>query len=269
MEAEKSILKRLREQAFPILIGLSVSVQGACGSSNGEPSGPPPLRITPAIDVILVGEVVQLTASQSDSSSAIAATNAIWSTSPLTIATVDATGRLIGLANGQAVVTANVANQSATIPVRVATRFAGEWVGNYTITGCSRDGSFEIVNLCSALLGTVNPLSWSAIQNKLAVSNGFSVGSSHVAGTAQGIVADAGTLSWSGSRVEPTAIGDVAVSMSSTDSIVVNATFVGTVTEQWTLAGSPGSARLTGTFTMNPAITAAQIHVPTSRTSAR
>lgn len=229
---------------WPVLVALCAFLQTACSSSNI--AGSDVIRITPTVDVILVGDAVQLSAT----STSLALTPTSWDATPSTVGGIDSSGVLVGRANGIVNVTATIAGRSSTMQVRVAPRFAGNWSGTYTITDCSRDGAFEIVNLCSAVRGTSSPISWSASQTKLSVSNAFSVGAAPVSGSAQGTVADAGTLVWAGSRVESSGVGDIAVSMKSSDSAIAGSSFVGTVIEQWTLANSPGSAQLTGRFVM-------------------
>lgn len=270
MEALRNNFHRV-VRILPAPAALAVATMALSCGGDGSSSAPPSrITISPAVDVVLVGESVQLTAFVGEPSASPAApassgmpTN--WSVDLPMIAGLDSTGRLLGLSNGRATIRATIGDGTAALPVRVATRFAGDWIGTYAVTDCERDGLFELTNLCSAVKGAVSPVSWSFVQKKLDVSGTLSLGGGAGSGTATGAVVEDGGLSWTASRFERTQAADISVAIASKDSRIVNGSLIGTSIEVWTIPNSPGSAKIFTQFVMTPAPVILPIPTPAGR----
>ncbi|MEG0987083.1 MAG: Ig-like domain-containing protein, partial [Clostridia bacterium] len=78
-----------------------------------------PLKVTPAVATVEVGKTVQLAAAKDGA--AVAAT---WVSGTPTIATVDASGLVTGVADGSATITATFGGESATCVVTVGKAIA-------------------------------------------------------------------------------------------------------------------------------------------------
>lgn len=95
---------------------MAASVFGvtACGSSNPASPSVFSVVITAPKQTIAVGEAVQLTTTARDANGVtIGGAKITYTTSPLGIVTVNATGRVIGVAPGNATVTALSGGQSS------------------------------------------------------------------------------------------------------------------------------------------------------------
>jgi hypothetical protein len=167
-----------RTAAFGVLVGLA-----ACGG-KGNPAAPTasPVTVTGVTistftDMLRVGvpEVFAATATHSDGS---VSNQITWSTSDPTVASVDATGRVTGLKNGQVDVIA--AHQSATArkTVRVVPNYQGTWQGRYQITGCTQTGDYALIGFCTLFsVGTTAPIQLVLTQNRDTVSGTLYLGS--------------------------------------------------------------------------------------------
>jgi hypothetical protein len=81
--------------------------------------------------------------------------NVTWSVEPASIATIDAHGKLTPIASGDATVRARAGNTAGDSRIRVLPDYAGEWSGEFVITGCSGGHDFrECGRLQHGLVGT-------------------------------------------------------------------------------------------------------------------
>lgn len=105
----------------PLLIVLA-----ACGGSDGGGTTTPVrvvsrVTVTAPTTTINPGETVQLSAAAFDNAGAQITTPGtfVWSTSSASVASVDQTGKVAGIAAGTAIVTADVSGVKGTLSVRV------------------------------------------------------------------------------------------------------------------------------------------------------
>jgi hypothetical protein len=66
-----------------------------------------------------------------------------WTVEPSGIATVDRQGLVTPVANGTATVRAALGDRVGSNPIRVLPNFAGNWSGEYVVTGCSGGADFR------------------------------------------------------------------------------------------------------------------------------
>lgn len=108
----------------PLVASLLVALT-ACGGSDG--GGTTPVKVVSRVTVtaptatINPGETVQLTAAAFDNTGAQISSpgNAVWSTSSTTVASVDQSGKVAGIAAGTAIITADIAGVKGTLSVKV------------------------------------------------------------------------------------------------------------------------------------------------------
>jgi uncharacterized protein YjdB len=120
---------RLARAAAILASGLGLT---ACGSSNPASPSVFSVVITAPKQTIAVGEPVQLTTTARDANGVtIGGAKITYTTSPLGIVSVNATGRVLGVAPGNATVTAMSGGQSS--PPFAITVTAGAVVGMVTM----------------------------------------------------------------------------------------------------------------------------------------
>lgn len=92
----------------------------ACGGDSTAPTPVASVEVTPATATRLVGETVQLSATTKDASGGVLAGRAVtWTTSSADIATVNSTGRVTGVAEGIATITATSEGKSGTATITI------------------------------------------------------------------------------------------------------------------------------------------------------
>lgn len=139
---------------------------------------------------------------------------------------------------------------SARIPT-----YAGNWSGQYLISGCTQSGLVALANICGTL-GQSAPYAFSLTQSSRNVSGSFRLGSIQFPSTG-GAIGQDGSLALS------------ATSVSEGISITVNwalqmpaSALTGTVAQRWTSTGLTGEANVTGSI--SNATKTASVPVPLS-----
>jgi hypothetical protein len=138
----------LRNVGLIGLIGLLVASGLATWSDQQPSNGPLRLRIWPdGLGSLEVGAVVQLRMFASDGTREreVSPDRVSWSAYPEDVVHISA-GRVVALRLGAAVLTADVEDERASVPVKVleAPRrgirddLSGSWVGTYSVTSCRR-----------------------------------------------------------------------------------------------------------------------------------
>src|SRR6266581_2545154 len=130
-----------------LLVATTSALTIAC---LAPPTGTGVLLVTPPAASVGVGDAVRLTALPQDDGSAPARAPAVtWTSSDTSVATVDATGLVTGVAPGSAIITATTGDQSGSAQIIVSAHPPG------TVEDLSAAGttySFELV----AFRGTLN-----------------------------------------------------------------------------------------------------------------
>jgi hypothetical protein len=137
---------------------------------------------------------------------------------------------------------AGCGKDSGTQPSERIPSYAGNWSGNYTITGCNQSGSVALANLCGSIGGSA-PYTFSLTQNGRNVSGSFFLGSISFPNTG-GTVAQDGSLALQGTSISNgiTIVVNWALNMPA-------AALTGTVSQQWTSNGLTGQANVVGSVT--------------------
>ncbi len=117
-------LTRQQRMRVPSLAAASLLAFAACGGSDGGTAPPKVVSrvtVTGATTTIFPGEAAQLTASAFDNTGAPISNpgSFAWSTSSTTVASVDQTGRVSGIAAGTAIITADLSGVKGTLSVKV------------------------------------------------------------------------------------------------------------------------------------------------------
>lgn len=164
--------------AVGVLLGLA-----ACGGKS-NPAAPtaPAVTVTGVTmstftEVLRVGvsEVFSATASHSDGS---VSNQITWSSSDPTVASVDGTGKVTGLRNGQVDVIAAHDGATARKILRVVPNYQGTWQGRYQITACTHTGDYATIGFCTLFsVGTTAPIQLVLTQNRDTVSGTLYLGS--------------------------------------------------------------------------------------------
>ncbi len=115
------MMNRMSLQCWAVLIPF-VSVLAACGDDT--PTGPnavASLDVTPADSFTVVGDTVRFSATAFDAAgSSVANPSVTWSSTPNTVATIDATGLVQAVGEGEATITATVGSVTGMASLTVA-----------------------------------------------------------------------------------------------------------------------------------------------------
>jgi hypothetical protein len=133
----------MRTSLRPVLLLPLLLAPLACGGSPAAPSPPAAQAITlrvadPDTDAAVVGTSLALRAlvAAPGAPETAADDGVTWTSSNDRIATIDASGRLTGIAPGSVVVTATVKSTAATRAIDVVPNVAGTWTFDYVGTAC-------------------------------------------------------------------------------------------------------------------------------------
>ena len=121
-----------RRLALTIFLAIGLPLLAACGKDSPtapEPPAPPPpppptpvptrIEVTPSsVSLNAIGQTLQLTAQVFDQNNAVmSGATVVWSSSALSVATVNGQGLVTAVGNGSATVTARSGSASASVPV--------------------------------------------------------------------------------------------------------------------------------------------------------
>lgn len=188
------------------LLVAALSGLSACGGGS-SPSAPTPsptptattvsVSINPSTDILKVQgtETFTVTATMSDGSSK--AVSGTWASDATGIATMDAAGKVTGVAPGQASISVAYEGVRASRTIRVVPDYQGAWTGDYRVLSCQDSGDFRNEDWCrSALEDGVIKVSMTLTQSRDTVSGTWV--HDVMAGAAQGTIEVDGTLVLSG-----------------------------------------------------------------------
>ncbi len=121
-----------------VLVGLT-----ACGKKDGTPTGPSApvvtstgVSLSSAKDLILIGELQQLTATATFSDGTSRVVTGAWTSDATGVATVSPAGEIRGASAGEATVTVDFEGRRASHRLRVVPDFSGRWEGAYREVAC-------------------------------------------------------------------------------------------------------------------------------------
>lgn len=174
-----------------VLVVCALILTVACGGGNSPGAGtnPTPVvsppAITTAADLIYVGQTVQFSATGTGPIS--------WGGDAPSVATVDGpTGRVTGVGIGRVTIWAENAGGRTTRLLRGLPSFAGTWLGDYALIGCSATGDFDLFDFCDLFTDVGEPeIAFDLAQDRDRVTGRFALGA--LDGTL-----DAGTISEAG-----------------------------------------------------------------------
>jgi hypothetical protein len=145
-----------------VVIVLSIAAFGGCGSGSSSPAGPStpppaPPSTRPIISVavtappiVYIGQQQTATATGTRDDGTTTPTPAgEWTSEDAAIASVNATGRVSGVANGTTALRfAATGGPSARAALRVAPDYGGIWLGGFRVRSCQVQGIFENLRAC-------------------------------------------------------------------------------------------------------------------------
>jgi len=189
------------------LVALLLTGLAACGggSGGGSPTTPTPvtpaptvasLSISPATDLVTIQGAVALSATATMSDGTTKAASGTWASDAPSIATVDGTGKVTGIAPGQATVTVTYENVKATRAIRVVPDYQGSWTGDYTVLACQDSGDFHQEDWCKVAMRDLVHVTMTLTQNRDAVTGAWT--HRDVKGTVSGTISTDGTLALEG-----------------------------------------------------------------------
>ena len=125
------------------IVGLVV-LAGCGGGGSSAPPSPVPqsLAVNPAAtSLIKIAEEQVYTASVRYTTGSESTVSATWQSDNQNVASVDGSGKAIGLASGEATLIAHAEGLTGTLKIRVVPDYVGTWGGEYVVRACrARDG---------------------------------------------------------------------------------------------------------------------------------
>jgi hypothetical protein len=154
-----------------------------CGGSNPAPVPSPTttsVTVNSSASQLFLGasEVFSATATLSNGSTA-QVTGAVWSSDAPNVAQVEsATGRVTGVASGNANVSVDYQGLRGTKLIRVLPNYQGTWLGTYLIGTCTETLDFQTTGFCAAVfpVGQVRPLTLLFAQSGTTLSGSTALG---------------------------------------------------------------------------------------------
>ncbi|MEO7890997.1 MAG: Ig-like domain-containing protein [Vicinamibacterales bacterium] len=123
------------------------------GCSKNNPVAPTPSTSSIAVNstgtTLFLGSAETFTAVSTLSNGTTQATTGTWTSDAQAIATVDGTGRVSGVASGDATISVDAGGVRGSKRIRVLPNYQGSWLGNYIIDGCSSIGPSPWTTACS------------------------------------------------------------------------------------------------------------------------
>lgn len=222
---------------LPLVLIVAASVcAAACGkSSPAEPSKTvSALSMSPATDWVKINGTEKFTVTAQYTTGAVEAVAPTWTSDAISIATVDASGTVTGVAAGQATVTATYQGKSVTRGIRVIPDYGGRWTGNWGVTSCTVQGI--PASWCDPARNGSFPATLVITQSKDVVTGTWTF--QDATGTHPGTIAADGTLSLTGTTLQ----NGVTIEISSWQTKTTdNRAMTGTFTLTWRPAS--GSAQ--------------------------
>jgi hypothetical protein len=171
------------------LIALLLVCLPACGGDDGPPTQPTSetLTISPATDFLTIGQTETFTATVRLSNGQTQSVSATWQSDNSSVASIDSSGRVTGLRNGTATISASHEGLVDDRLIRVAPDYAGTWVGDYAVRACSATGDIRSSGFCSAdgfRVGEILPIAFEFTQTRDQVTGQMFLG--QIEGTATG-----------------------------------------------------------------------------------
>jgi hypothetical protein len=229
----------MRRAVLFVLAAASV-LSAACQKSS-SPAAPAPtvstLSLSPGTDWVKIKGTEKFTVTALYTSGASEVVSAAWTSDNPTLATVDASGTVTGVATGQANVTATFQGRSAARGIRVIPDYAGGWAGSWAVTSCTVQGDFQ-ANWCDPIRGGVFPATLTVQQTKDVVSATWRFQDS--TGAHPGSIAADGTLTLTGASLQ----SGVTIEISAWRTVTTdNRTMTGTFTLTWHAPNRTGTAQ--------------------------
>jgi hypothetical protein len=233
-------------------LGAMVGLVVLCGCGGGGGSPTPPSKTPQAITVNPIGTTLikiaqeqPYTASIRYSDGTEATVTATWQSDNQNVATIDGTGKAVGLNSGEATLIARADGLTGTLKIRVVPDYQGTWDGQYLIRSCRASGSFDPKDWCSAdgfKAGQRLPIVFAMLQERERLSGSILIGSlEHLLDSSSAIRIDGGAaLSGKGSYEAEDLTVNTNINPSSVRA--QGPTLTGTFTMTFTLAGYSGSA---------------------------
>ena len=230
------------------LFVLALSI--ACGAGNGG-SPTAPSSSTPTASSVTVNLVANLMflgfVQQASASTSPPGLSGTWAATDPRIASVDATGNVRGLASGSTDITYTVGTAVGRAALRVIPEYAGTWVGEYSLTGCSDNGAFQGIDFCRTFtrtgLDATMRATWTQngteVIGRLNLSPGWPDSDLNTGRIEEnGRMRFGGVVLLNGFRIR----ADWDLNMTERGAI----TPASAMSEDWTYPGVQGSARITG-----------------------
>jgi hypothetical protein len=183
-----------------VTIGALLGIVG-CSGSNSSPTAPtatPTIRslnLSKASVELLVGNSERITATATYSDGSVTAASPTYTSSNTSIATVDGDGNVRAVAAGVATISATFSGATTNLSVRSIPDFAGRWSGQYRFTSCAAPPRWG-ESYCDGVIGPSYPIVLNLVTTGSRVVGSFQLG--NVTGTADGVVAEDGTLRLNG-----------------------------------------------------------------------
>lgn len=224
--------------ALVLVLGLPFGAV-SCGGDGGPTAPTPPpatvtgLAITSSTDLLKINQSGTFTATATMSNGSTAIVTATWRTDNPAVATVDSSGRVTGMASGEASISAEANGVRATPrTLRVLPDYHGRWSGDWRVAGCTTDGDWARTDICRDV-PVDSLLSFALALSQDRDNTSGNVTLDDVTGPVQGPIRLDGQL-------------NVAGAFTSTDGGLV----IDTTVADWETA-TTDNQRMTGRFTLN------------------
>jgi hypothetical protein len=188
-----------------LIVVVVVGLAACGGTSTSSPAAPTPtpvvttvsVTMSPSTDVLKIQGTETFTVTATLSDGTTKAVTGSWSSDNVAVATVDTSGKVTGIASGQATIAVAYDTARATRIVRIIPDYQGNWTGEYAVLSCQDSGDFAKEEWCkTALRNGVIKVTMALTHARDAVTGSWT--HDVMSGTTQGTLEADGTLALSG-----------------------------------------------------------------------
>jgi hypothetical protein len=231
----------MRRAVFVVIVIVISSVfAAACGNSSpAQPSKTvSSLSMSPGTDWIKVKATEKFSVTAQYSTGASEAVTPTWASDATSVAAVDTSGTVTGVAAGLATISASYQGASVTRTIRVIPDYAGHWVGNWVVSSCTVQTL--PASWCDPIRNGTFPATLDIRQSKDVVSADWTF--QEASGTHPGTIAPDGTLTLTGSTLQD----GVTVEITTWQTVTTdNRTMTGNFTLTWRPPNGSAQTRIT------------------------
>jgi hypothetical protein len=205
--------------------------------------------------LIKVGDDQVYTATVNWSDGSQTTETATWTSDNSSVATIDGTGKAHGVNSGEASLVAATTHGTGVLKIRVVPNYQGTWTGDYTVRGCTANGSFSGGGWCDRggfAVNSIFPIKLALTQNADKVTGTINIGQIATTVDATTSVAIDGGLNGSAQGTDSENGFSFTITINPLNFRANGPSMSGSFTQKWTATGYSGGATISSDLNAVP-----------------